>query len=822
MKTRILSYILLVLACFFALPSPISMLPPQPIRYVIVASLSILSLFMNYELTGVVFAIGILFLWFSEVFSSFFFIASFLGLIIYHSERRIDLWHLKLSAIPLTLVASSLLLRGIESPVLMILNCIGVSLISLNSIISLWFFPVSTIFLVVSVMVEHYGYVPLLISYFIGSCVPALIIILCALRSIPKAYKLVQMDHDLKYFFYAELVNASIYIIILVFGLIYLLLYEVDIYLILFSGMLLAYGFSGMCYFLYKAFTIAPELKLKPFRRSISTAFIVRRPLLLRIAERYANSIADMIVKAGVLENPLILVAKHMFCFITLLPLSIVFSISLSIIYPSTLGMIMSLMVLSTPLVIILWPYIVLPMKIGDRRRNVEEELPWFTLLAAALQRAGLSLYEAFKAVLEVDLLPAIKKEALILRKKVTVLGRDALTAMEELGNEHPSKVFRNFIHGYTSLLRTGGDVAGYLESRVREYLQMLSFKMKTYAERAVTFGEILIATFFIFTSAVVLGGIIGGADVEVIVYSYNFLIAPLLFTLMFSMIHYTQIKIRDRITANHVIAAIPVAIAATLPLLTNIPIVYAILLVLGALGFGYGIQYQLQLRKLRAIESAIEDFLRDIGEYKKIGINPARAIESLSRNRSYNPCFDHILRSVANQLSFMIPLSQVRVPTGSWLARMVFWILGKIEDSGGGSPQVIEMITNFFSDFNIARKHMRSTLRLYDILTLITPVLLITSMAMVIALSSLFTMPEELQGVPYQLPSMNVVDPLNVKFSIIISSTILAVLAGKVIDLTLKSMLRLLIVSTILGLSMIFVEPQLIELMKTIFAPPT
>ena len=57
----------------------------------------------------------------------------------------------------------------------------------------------------------------------------------------------------------------------------------------------------------------------------------------------------------------------------------------------------------------------------------------------------------------------------MIIEHNVRMLGMDQLAAIEEVARYHPSRKFSEFLYGYTAIMRTGGDLVSYLESRVKE-----------------------------------------------------------------------------------------------------------------------------------------------------------------------------------------------------------------------------------------------------------------------------------------------------------------------------------------------------------------
>lgn len=72
-------------------------------------------------------------------------------------------------------------------------------------------------------------------------------------------------------------------------------------------------------------------------------------------------------------------------------------------------------------------------------------------------------------------------------------------------------------------------------------------------------------------------------------------------------------------------------------------------------------------------------------------------------------------------------PLSSISLAENrSWMTRLVMFILGKLADTGGGTPLTLEHLTRFTSDIINAKKETASALRMQMLLVYIGPVLMV------------------------------------------------------------------------------------------------
>jgi hypothetical protein len=86
------------------------------------------------------------------------------------------------------------------------------------------------------------------------------------------------------------------------------------------------------------------------------------------------------------------------------------------------------LVIMLAPFAVLLGPTSQLKSGKGDRRRAIDDELPFFALHSATLADAGISLYQAFKKLVGEGIFRSIEKDALYLIRYVEFLGQDHIT----------------------------------------------------------------------------------------------------------------------------------------------------------------------------------------------------------------------------------------------------------------------------------------------------------------------------------------------------------------------------------------------------------
>jgi flagellar protein FlaJ len=270
-------------------------------------------------------------------------------------------------------------------------------------------------------------------------------------------------------------------------------------------------------------------------------------------------------------------------------------------------------------------------------------------------------------------------------------------------------------------------------------------------------------------------------------------LVVPLLTVAVFGVVHGSQPKTYDVIKADWRLAAAAGAAAFAATLFAKSPVWLCLAASLAAATALYGATALLQMREINATEKALPQFLRDVTEYRKMGYDITRAIMRIAEENTYNPVFDSLLDGVARQLVLGLRLSEVKIPPRSWLAKMSFFLLGQVVESGGGTVKSLELLTNFINLVVRVKRETKASMRLYQFLSLITPITLSFITALMASLLTAFSvtlipgveagMLGEIGQVPQALVNQ-------CYLLVIVSSICAALLSAKAVDLTAKNTL--------------------------------
>ncbi len=528
-----------------------------------------------------------------------------------------------------------------------------------------------------------------------------------------------------------------------------------------------------------------------------------------------SRRLAELVRTAGVTASPSIMLARYIaiavIMFFLLIPSGVLLGFAVYYgVVPIDIAFALISLFIMVLVASIYYPYIKFSQLRGERKRLVERDLPFFAIYASVLQSAGLFLDHAFRRLIGNPLFPGIEREGRIVEKEIR-LGSDPLEALSKLAKDHPSRLFKDFIYGYTAVVRSGWDALAYLTTRVKDYVAEIKLNWKLYAERAGGIGEMLIILYFLTSTLFILIAVVLPYGVELLMMLFNFLILPLVTVVMIQVIDslIPQPKIKDYYKTNILlVGATPFIVLIALSMLEMDPLItFSISFV--SLLVAAGIDYISQHTEIKGVEKALPEFLRDITEYRKIGFPMIRAFFMIKESgRTYNKHFDRLLGVINAQLRAGVRLNKVKVPTRSWLGRFVFWLLGEIEDTGGGTPAILEEFTGLITSILESRETARRMLRAYDALTYLTPAFLIVFVAIGIAINDMIkeivtaqqeALKELTVSAPINLPIM--LQPadtaiFHAKISVFIASFLLAIAMSKSIDLTIRNTIRVAIVS--------------------------
>jgi flagellar protein FlaJ len=421
----------------------------------------------------------------------------------------------------------------------------------------------------------------------------------------------------------------------------------------------------------------------------------------------------------------------------------------------------------------------------SSRAAALENELPFMVGYMEVLAGGGVSPVATLRRIARMEkLLPASSKEAKLVLIDTDVFGVDPITALEKAADYSPNKTFREFLYGYTTVLKTGGDAQTYVNSKLKEIMDARSQKIRktsdtigTLAEAYITVTAVLgISLFTLYQVQAIVSHNNAGITSLLM---FSFILVPILSAVFVWLLDGMGTKQPFTDYRPYKVFAVFAPIGAALflvPLPTNLVVKSAIaLLTAVVVPAVYAMRYS---REKFGLEAKLPDFIRDVAESRKIGLSPESSIETLGA-KSYGR-LSRPVKKMGAQLSWGLTLSKVVstfiASVNSWLTKVVGSLMLEVVDVGGGTVRSFSEMADFTRKINDLEAEKRSALRPYIFVTYMAGIMIVmTTFLMVYFLEQTSLAPGSVAAVTV---SSGTVDLLLV--SALFESFVVGLVAGK------------------------------------------
>lgn len=387
------------------------------------------------------------------------------------------------------------------------------------------------------------------------------------------------------------------------------------------------------------------------------------------------------------------------------------------------------------PLIIIGIGVLIPSSAASNRLSNLKIEIPYASMYISVMVSGGLSPFEAFVRMRNMDLLPSMKQEVDRIETIVMSTGSDPLTAMEQAAKTMDLKDYKELLLGYASSVRTGGDTLNYLFNQTQSMFRSLAIQVKGKGETAAMLMEAytiigilgVLGIFLVF----VVGMSLPTAGVSISpeqFFLFSFVVMPMLSFLFLMAGDMSQFNypVSNWMPYYVFFGMLPVGAAmasqVVLPFFSEsflvVPALMDFIVWLRKLwGFAEGTEAAIGVTltlifvaipvwiadfytagKDGNLQDGITQFLRDLVEVRKSGLSPERSIEALSE-REYKG-FSRYLKDISTKINWGYPLRQIYAEFSTkiknWLALVNIYLLLDTIEVGGGSEQSIESLAEF------------------------------------------------------------------------------------------------------------------------------
>ncbi|MDG6933106.1 MAG: type II secretion system F family protein [Nitrososphaerota archaeon] len=533
------------------------------------------------------------------------------------------------------------------------------------------------------------------------------------------------------------------------------------------------------------------KVDIKPFTEDKIIKFVTSRSSLRSIAENRRKYFISLLAAAGEVGNPYILASKTLVYSIITLVIAVPLAIMLGVLVWYPFGCIAV-----APLFAYYLPGMRLRDAASQRQEGVDRELPFFSILTTVLGTAGVSLYSIFETVSESNMFTHIRREAMLLKRDVMIFGADPVEAFERLASTHPSKKLSTFLNGYTSKVRSGGDMPTYLSGESGTYLRNLEESWSRYSQRVGLIGSMMITVFGLIPMMLLIVSVFTGSTANILILLYTALGVPMFTVILTFMAGRMQPVGEDPLTGRFGRSILLSIISGVLVGFISSQVWIGLASSLFAFFTVYGYSVIDQRQQMREVDNAMPEFMKDLMEYKRQEYDLTKAIIDIAAHNTYTPAFDKILKYAAIQLATGTPMDEITVDPKSRLGRIVFLILGQMNRSGGGTVETFYQLSTYTTKVVEMRNNTAAEMRPYMYLAILSPLMLAFGVTFITGVLGNFN-----SLVSPQFAHIN--SPLHIAagsnpqlkqitdFLIVVTAAGLGIISSKMVDFTVKYTLR-------------------------------
>lgn len=410
-------------------------------------------------------------------------------------------------------------------------------------------------------------------------------------------------------------------------------------------------------------------------------------------------------------------------------------------------GLLPAAFLLIAPLIVFLTIWDAPKFSQSLRAARFENELPFLVGFVAAMAGGGVSPITTLRRVAELgSIFPASSKEAKRILVDIDVFGLDPISALEKAAKYNPNKTFAEFLNGYVTTLKMGGDHVNYLNLKLGEIYEERGNKIKRTSETIGMLAEsyiiltavLGISLFAVYQTQSMLSNLGNGLESLLL---FSFVGIPLLSFIYICFIDQMQCKqpFLDRRTYKlflfSVMIGVPLYFILTFCTAGALSRFLIVAITLAACVTPSAVSSYLEAKNRYALEKMLPIFLKDIAEGRKMGLSPEKCIESLA-SRSYGNLTKHI-RKMSNQLSWGLPISKVlstfNYEVKSWLTKVIGSIIMEVILVGGGTLRSFVEMSRFTYRVDELERSRRSSLKPYIFIAYFAAILTVFSLFLTI-----------------------------------------------------------------------------------------
>ncbi len=132
----------------------------------------------------------------------------------------------------------------------------------------------------------------------------------------------------------------------------------------------------------------------------------------------------------------------------------------------------------------------------SDRKRNIEQLLPYAINYMSAMSGAGVLPVDLFRSLAKNEIYGEMAVEMRYLVRDIEILGHNLVTGMKNLTLTTPSVLLQDFMQGAITVVTSGGDLEQYFNLKTDQYVVENRQRQKEFLETLGLLGETYVTAF--------------------------------------------------------------------------------------------------------------------------------------------------------------------------------------------------------------------------------------------------------------------------------------------------------------------------------------
>ncbi|MFP4558265.1 MAG: type II secretion system F family protein [Halobacteriota archaeon] len=171
------------------------------------------------------------------------------------------------------------------------------------------------------------------------------------------------------------------------------------------------------------------------------------------------------------------------------------------------------------------------PSVVAERRKGeIDRYLPHCINMMLCMSSGGISTYEIIKSLSESsDMFGELSKEFATMVKMSEFFEEDLITSIRYVRDTTPSDKFSSFLDDLVFMVKGGGNISSFLESKSKEYIERQEVEFSSYLDFLSVMAEVYVAAFILLPLFLLIMLVVMQFSGELVLESYKIMILTIL-----------------------------------------------------------------------------------------------------------------------------------------------------------------------------------------------------------------------------------------------------------------------------------------------------